>query len=315
MTEIAMRKAYGEALAAYGAVNPDVVVLDVDTSSSTLSGYFRDLYPQRFFNIGIAEPCMIDVGVGFALEGYIPFVNGFSALLALRAVEAIRTNVCYARTNVKIAASYAGLSDYKDGPTHHTIFDIAIFRAMPDMTLLVPADGAEAAAFVPLMAEYDGPVTMRINRAATLPVHTPGGNLEIGKGIIRRPGKDVAIIACGSMVGRSMQTAEQLTAMGVDTRVVEIHTLKPLDEDLILQTAAEVGAIVTAEEHSIIGGLGSAVAETIVGKGPVKFHRVGINDTFARTAPDVDTLMDSFGLSVEEIVRSVQSLLEGAGEL
>ncbi len=310
MTEIPMRKAYGEALAAYGAINPNVVVLDVDTSSSTLSGYFRDLFPQRFFNIGIAEPCMIDVGVGFALEGYIPFVNGFSALLSLRALEAIRTNVGYARTNVKIVASYAGLSDYKDGPTHHTIFDIAIFRAMPDMTLLVPADGMEAAAFVPLMAEFDGPVTMRINRDTTLPVHTPDSELQIGKGIIRRPGKDLAIIACGSMVGRSMRAADLLSTKGIDTRVVEIHTLKPLDEDLILQTAAEVGAIITAEEHTIIGGLGSAVAEVIAGKGPVKFHRIGIEDTFARTAPDVESLMDAFGLSIEEIVRSAVSLLE-----
>lgn len=311
MAEIPMRKAYGEALAAYGAINPDVVVLDVDTSSSTLSGYFRELFPQRFFNIGIAEPCMVDVGVGFALEGYIPFVNGFSALLALRAIEAIRTNVGYARTNVKIAANYAGLSDYKDGPTHHTIFDIAIFRAMPEMTLLVPADGAEAAAFVPLMAEFDGPVTMRINRAATLPVHTPGSDLEIGKGIVRRPGNDLAIIACGSMVGRSMQAAERLSSMGINARVVEIHTLKPLDEDLILQTANDVGAILTAEEHTIIGGLGSAVAEVIAGEGSLKFERIGIKDTFARTGPDPESLMDAFGLSVKEIVDSARTLLEG----
>ncbi len=214
------------------------------------------------------------------------------------------------RTNVKIVANYAGLSDYKDGPTHHTIFDIAIFRAMPEMTLLVPADGAEAAAFVPLMAEFDGPATLRINRAATLPVHTPGSELKIGKGIIRRPGNDLAIIACGSMVGRSLQAADELSSLGIDTRVVEIHTLKPLDKDLILQTAAEVGAVLTAEEHTVIGGLGGAVAEVIAGKGPIRFGMVGIKDTYARTGPDTESLMDAFGLSVAEIVHSAKMLLE-----
>ncbi|MDL1886034.1 transketolase family protein [Anaerolineae bacterium CFX8] len=197
MAEISMREGYGKALAAYGAANPNVIVLDVDTSASTLTHFFAKQYPERFYNIGIAEPCMIDVAVGLALSGKIPFANGFSALLALRALEQIRTCVAYARTNVKIAASYAGVSDFKDGPTHHSIMDIAIMRAMPEMTVIVPADANEAGAWVPVIAEYDGPVYLRISRAATLPVHDPTVTVQIGKGITLRDGGDVTIIAAG----------------------------------------------------------------------------------------------------------------------
>ncbi len=310
MADIQMRAGFAQALAEYGADNPNVVVLDVDTSSSTLSNKFGKLYPDRFFNIGIAEPCMVDVGVGLALGGYIPFINGFSALLSLRAIEAIRSNVCYARTNVKIAASYAGLSDYKDGPTHHSLTDIAILRALPNMTLLVPADHIEAAKFVPLMADWDGPVTIRINRSGTPVVHSPTEALEIGKGIQRRPGTDLTIIACGSMVGRSMAAAEQLAAIGIQARGVEIHTLKPIDEEIIVKAAAETGAIITAEEHSIIGGLGSAVAEILADQRPTTVKRIGIRDTFARTAQDPESLMDAFGLSIENIVMAAKTLME-----
>ncbi len=311
MTNYSMREGYGRALAAYGGVNPDIVVLDVDTASSTLSGFFEKAYPDRFYNIGIAEPCMVDVGVGMALGGTIPFINGFSALLALRAIEAIRSNVCYARTNVKIAASYAGVSDYKDGPTHHAIVDIAFFRALPEMTVIVPADGAEAGDFVPLMAEWDGPVMLRLNRSAAVPVHEPGGELEIGRGIQRRDGGDLTIIACGAMVGRVMQAAEELAEKGINARILELHTVKPLDVDLICQAAAETGAVITAEEHNVIGGLGSAVAEALAEYQPTRMRRMGIADTFARTAPDPETLMDAYGLAVSDVVKTAQSLLEG----
>ena len=189
MSTMSMREAYGRALAAYGATNPRVIVLDVDTSSSTFSNFFAKQVPERFFNIGIAEPCMIDVAVGLALSGKIVFANGFAALLALRALEQIRTCVAYARTNVKIAASYAGVSDFKDGPTHHTITDIAVMRALPEMTVIVPADANEAAAWVPVIAEYDGPVYLRISRAATIPVHDPEVHVTIGKGITLRQGQ------------------------------------------------------------------------------------------------------------------------------
>ncbi|MFC1960359.1 transketolase family protein [Chloroflexota bacterium] len=310
MAEMAIREAYGRALAAYGAENPDVVVLDVDTSCSTLANFFAKEFPGRFYNIGIAEPCMIDVAVGLALGGKIPFANGFAALLALRAVEQIRTCVCYSRTNVKIAASYAGLSDFKDGPTHHAIMDIATMRAMPDMTVIVPADATETAKWVPIIAEYDGPVYFRLSRAASLPVHDDSLELTLGKGITLRDGSDATIIATGSMVGRSMIAAENLAAKGIAARVVEIHTIKPIDADLIAQAAAETGAIVTAEEHSILGGLGGAVAEVVGQRQPVPMEIVGIADTYARTAPDPETLMDAFGLSIADIEAAVERVIQ-----
>ena len=310
MKNLSMREGYGWALAEYGGVNPNVVVLDVDTASSTLSGFFEQRFPERFYNIGIAEPCMVDVGVGLALGGYIPFINAFSALLALRSLEAIRTNVCYARTNVKIAAGYAGLSDYKDGPTHHSITDIAIFRALPEMTLIVPSDGAQSGAFVPLVAEWDGPVTLRLNRCEAIPAYNPDQPLEIGKGIQHRDGNDLAIIACGAMVGRSLKAAENLAKKGIHARVVEIHTIKPLDVDLVCQAAAETGAVVTAEEHTIIGGLGSAIAETLAEHCPTPIRRVGIRDVFTRTALDPESLMDACGLAVHDITDTAEILLK-----
>jgi transketolase len=249
-----MREGYGRALAEYGEINPDVVVLDADTSSSTLSHFFAQRFPERFLNIGIAEPCMVDVAVGLALGGKIPFANAFAALLSLRAVEQIRTCVCYARKNVKLAAGYAGLSDFKDGPTHHAIVDMATMRAMPEMTVIVPADALEAGKWVPVVAEYEGPVYLRLSRAATIPVHNEGLQVKIGKGITLREGSDVTIIGTGSMVGRSLLAAEELAEEGIEARVLEIHTIKPLDVDLIRQTAEETGAFVTAEEHSVIGG-------------------------------------------------------------
>lgn len=309
MAEMAMREAYGRALAEYGAVNPEVIVLDVDTSSSTLTGFFYKRFPDRFVNIGIAEPCMIDVAVGLALGGKIPFANGFAALLSLRAIEQIRTCVCYGRTNVKIAASYAGLSDFKDGPTHHTVADIALMRALPEMTVIVPADAAEVARWVPIIAGYDGPVYLRISRAATLPVHDENVELEIGKGLTLRQGRDVTIICTGSMVGRSLLAAGKLAEAGIEARVLEIHTIKPLDVHLIRKAAEETGALVTAEEHSVIGGLGSAVCEALCQGRPVPVEFVGIADTFARTAFDADILMDAYGLAVDDVVAAAQRVL------
>ncbi|MBN1689564.1 MAG: transketolase family protein [Dehalococcoidia bacterium] len=310
MANLSMREAYGRALADYGAVNPKVVALDVDTASSTLSNFFEKRFPDRFFNFGIAEPCMIDAAVGLALAGMVPFANAFAALAALRALEQVRTCVCYARTNVKIASSYAGVSDFKDGPTHHAISDIAIMRSLPEITVIVPADGNEAAAFVPLIAEFDGPVYFRLNRAATLPVSSPDDELSIGKGIVRRQGNDLTIVACGSMMGRSMQAADALASKGLQARVIETHTVKPLDTELILKAAADTGAIVTAEEHTVIGGLGSAVAEALAAVRPVPLSMVGIHDTFARTGPDPESIMDACGMGVSDIVNSAMSVID-----
>src|SRR5512137_2342472 len=216
MAELAMREAYGRALAEYGISHPEVVALDVDTSASTLSSFFARRFPERFFNIGIAEPCMADVAAGLSLGGFIPFINAFASILTLRALEQIRSCVCYARTNVKIAASYAGVSDFKDGATHYSITDLANVRALPGMTVIVPSDAAEAAAWVPLVAEFDGPVYLRISRAGALPVYQPGAPLEIGQGRILRAGHDLTLVATGAMVGRCAKAAEQLSALGID---------------------------------------------------------------------------------------------------
>jgi transketolase len=307
--EMWMREAYGRALAEYGALNSDVVVLDADTSGSTLSSYFAERFPRRFFNVGIAEQALVDVAVGLALGGKVPFANAFAALMSLRALEQIRTCVCYAKVNVKLAAGYAGVSDYKDGPTHHSIADIAIMRALPGMTVVVPADAREAAAFVKLAAEYDGPVYLRLNRGPVLPGQSEGQPLQIGRGITLHEGSDVTIIATGAMVGRSLAAAQALTAGSISTRVLAMHTIKPLDEDLVRQAAAETGAIVTAEEHSCIGGLGGAVAEALTDTVPVPLERVGISDQFACTAPDAETLMDAIGLAVEDVVEAAERSL------
>jgi len=304
---LAMREAYGRALADYGAINTKVVALDADTSSSTLSNFFARKFPDRFFNFGIAEPCMVDAAVGFALDGMVPFVNAFAALVALRALEQVRTCVCYARTNVKIAASYAGVSDFKDGPTHHAITDIAVMRSLPEMTVIVPADSYQAAAFVPVIAEYDGPVYFRLNRAATGVVSQPGEDLRIGRGIMRRPGRDVTIAACGSMVGRSLKAADLLRQDGIDAGVLDLHTIKPIDKEIIIGAARQTWAMVSAEEHTIIGGLGSAVAE-VLGEGlPVPLVRVGIKDAFARTGPDPEAVMDACGMAVADIVSACRA--------
>jgi transketolase len=310
MSAMAIREGYGRALAEYGATNPRVVALDADTSSSTLSSYFAARFPERFFNIGIAEPCMIDVAVGLALGGQIPFVNGFAALLTLRAMEQIRTCVCYARTNVKIAGSYAGVSDFKDGPTHHAITDIALMRALPEMTVIVPADAAEAARWVPLIADYDGPVYFRLSRAGALSPQNDAFPLHIGRGLALREGSDVTIVAAGTLAGRSLLAADELGASGISARVIEMHTVKPLDQELIWAAAEETGALVTAEEHSIMGGLGGAVAEALAAGAPAPLERVGIDDCFARTGPDPETIMDAFGMGVGDIVLAARRAIE-----
>ena len=309
MPELSMREAYGRALAEYGAAHPEVVALDVDTSASTLSNFFAQRFPERFFNIGIAEPCMVDVAAGLALGGFVPFINGFASLLALRALEQIRTCVCYARTNVKIAASYAGLSDFKDGATHYSISDLSNLRSLPGMTVIVPADAAETAAWVPRVAEFDGPVYLRISRAGALPVYQAGTRLEIGQGLTLREGRDLTLVATGTMVGRCARAAEELARLGIHARLLEIHTLKPLDRELLLQAAEETGALVTAEEHTVLGGLGSAVAETLAEAQPVPLERVGIQDHFCPTGRDLDVLMDACGLSQAGIVAAARRVL------
>jgi transketolase len=303
------RKIFGEALVEYGLKNKKVVVLTADVSSSVMTTSFAEKIPERFFNVGIAEAGMIDTAVGFALAGMVPFANTFAALL-YRATEQIRTCVAYANTNVKIVGSFAGLSNFKDGPTHHSIIDIAIFRAMPNMTILVPSDSIEARKMIPLIAEHEGPVYIRISRAEMPVIFNENHKVEIGRGVVVRDGKDVAIISNGHMLSRSLEAADLLRTKGIESRVVNLHTVKPIDRSLLMQCARETGALVTAEEHSIVGGLGSAVAEALVGEIPVPIKMVGIADTFTETSKEFDSLLDKYGMAVDDIVRAAQEAVK-----
>lgn len=310
MTErVSMRIAYGKALADYGALNPNVVVLDADVSASTQSHFFASRFPGRFFNLGVAEAGMVDVAVGLALAGKVPFANTFAFLVSLRAAEQVRTCVAYAQTNVKLAAGYAGLSDSYDGPTHHSVCDLAVMRAMPNLAVVVAADATEARQAVQAVAEYPGPVYLRLSRAEVPVIFNEGHPFDIGKGVLLRGGSDLTLIGTGIMVARCLDAAEELAGEGIEARVVEIHTLKPLDQALILRCASETGALVTAEEHSIIGGLGSAVAEAVGERLPVPLQRVGLQDCFTETG-GYDELLARYGLDTEHIVAAAQQVLK-----
>ncbi len=304
-----IRVAYGKALADYGAVNSDVVVLDADVSASTQSHYFAARFPERFFNLGVAEAGMVDVAVGLALGGKIPFVNTFAFLLSLRAAEQVRTCVAYARTNVKLAAGYGGLSDSYDGPTHHSVCDLAVMRAMPNLAVVVVADALEARQAVPAVAEYPGPVYLRLSRAEVEVIFDEHHPFCIGEGVLLRQGDDLTLIGTGIVVAHCLRAAEELAGEGIEARVVEMHTLKPLDRDLILRCARETGALVTAEEHSVIGGLGSAVAEVVGESLPVPLERVGLRDCFAETG-GYDELLARYGLDAGCIVSAARRVMK-----
>ncbi|MFC1911742.1 transketolase family protein [Chloroflexota bacterium] len=303
------RQIFGETLTEYGTVNPNIVVLAADVSSSVMTTPFAQKFPERFFNVGIAEAGMVDTAVGFALGGMVPFANTFAGLL-LRATEQIRSCVAYANTNVKLIGGFAGLSNFKDGATHHSIMDIAVMRAMPNMVVLVPADSTETRKLIPLIAEHPGPVYMRVSRAEMPIIFDDNHKVEIGKGMVVRNGKDVTIVANGHLLSRSLEAAELLSSHGIDARVVNMSTVKPLDTALIKKCASETGAIVTAEEHSVIGGLGSAVAETAVRECPVPVEMIGIADRFVETARDFELLLDHYGMSVVDIVKAAQRAVQ-----
>ncbi|MGQ9553154.1 MAG: transketolase family protein [Anaerolineae bacterium] len=302
-----MRETYGRALAAYGAEEPRLVVLDADVSASTRSALFGQKFPDRFYNVGITEAGMVDVAVGLALGGMIPFAHTFAFLIALRAAEQVRTCVAYARTNVKLVGAYGGLSDSKDGPTHHSITDLAVMRAMPNMTVVVPADSVEAAASVKAVAQHEGPVYLRLSRAEVPDVMPADYTFTIGKGRVMREGGDVAIVNCGILLSRCLEAAKQLSAKGIEATVVNMPTLKPLDEELLLQ-AAGTGAIVTVEEHSIVGALAGAVAEVLGRRRPTPMRMVGIHDTFTETGP-YEPLLDKWGMGVADIVAAAEAAI------
>ena len=307
--KIATRDSYGNALAELGATCPDLVVLDADLSGATKTGTFKKVFPERHINCGIAEGNMMTVAAGIATTGKVPFASSFAMFAAGRAFEQVRNSIGYPHLNVKIGATHAGISVGEDGATHQCNEDIALMRAIPGMVVINPADDIEAKAAVKAAYEYVGPVYLRFGRLA-VPVINDNEDykFEIGKGIVLREGKDVAIIATGLEVGESLAAAEMLAADGIDAKVINIHTIKPLDEELVVAAAKETGKVVTVEEHSVIGGLGSAVAEVLSEKAPTKMLKIGVNDTFGESGPAV-ALIKKYGLDAESIYKKVKEFV------
>ena len=302
---VSMRKAYGEALVELGRARQDVVVLSADVQSSDFSYMFEAAFPERFINVGIAEPALVDVAVGLATSGKVPIANTFAFLFATRALEMVRTHLCFGGANVKLAGAYGGLSDSFDGPTHQTISDFAILRSLPRMTIVVPADASAVRKLLPQVAAWNGPVYFRLCRNEVAEVFTGQYEPKIGEGVTLIDGDDATVIACGVMVARAIEAARSLARQNIRPRVVEMHTLKPIDSDLIVRCARETGALVTVEEHSVIGGLGGAVAECLAQHYPAPLERIGVNDTYAESGPYAD-LLDKYGMSVEAIVTAAQ---------
>ncbi|MDO9534209.1 MAG: transketolase family protein [Bacillota bacterium] len=310
MTEkAATRDAYGKALVELGRRIEKVVVLDADLSKSTKTVLFAEEFPLRFFNMGISEADMMGTAAGLAASGYIPFVSTFGVFATGRVYDQVRNSIAYTKLNVKIAATHTGLTVGEDGASHQTVEDIALMRVLPNMIVVVPADAGQTYQAVEAVAEYEGPVYLRLGRPKVPHVVPEGTPFEIGKAQILREGKDLLFIATGIMVGAALDAAALMEKQGVNAAVLNVHTIKPLDEKLILQMAAEAGAIVTAEEHSIMGGLGGAVAEIISENYPVPVIRVGVNDTFGESGSP-DDLLIKYGLTAEKLVEAGQKALE-----
>lgn len=303
----ATRESYGEALAALADKYPDLVVLDADLAAATKTGVFKKACPERFFDCGIAEANMMGVAAGLAAAGKVPFASTFAMFAAGRAYEIVRNSIGYPHLNVKIGATHAGISVGEDGATHQCNEDIALMRTIPGMTIINPADDVEAKAAVEAAINFDGPVYLRFGRLAA-PIFNDAETykFELGKGITLREGKDVTIIASGLMVSEAVEAAKQLEAEGIDARVINIHTIKPIDKDIIIKAAAETGLIVAVEEHSVIGGLGSAVADVVTENKPVPVVKIGVNDEYGHSGPAVD-LLKEFGLCADNIAATVKA--------
>lgn len=308
---IATRVAYGQALAALADEYPQLVVLDADLSGSTQSHFFAKAHPERFYNMGIAEANMTSVAAGLAACGKMAFTNSFAMFATGRAWEQVRNSVAYPGLNVKIVGSHGGLSVGEDGATHQCIEDYAIMRAIPGMMVVSPCDGPEMRLAVKALLDYDGPAYMRLGRLAVESVtdEIPGYSFQLGKGVTLRYGSDVTVIATGMMVQMAVKAAEQLAGEGISVRVIDMHTIKPLDEELVIKAAQETGAIVTSEEATIVGGLGSAVAECVAEHFPVPVLRHGVNDEFGRSGKAQDVLK-AYGLTPEGIVEKVRQALK-----
>lgn len=307
--KIATRESYGRTLAELGKEHEDFLVLDADLAGSTKTAVFRKAFPERHINCGIAEQNMVGVAAGIAATGRVAFASSFAMFAAGRAYEQIRNSVGYPQLNVKIAATHGGISVGEDGATHQCNEDFALMRTIPDMVVMVPSDDVEAEAMVRAAYAHKGPVYMRFSRLATPVFNNPETyKFEIGKAITMREGKDVAIIAAGLPVASAMEAAEKLAAEGIEARVIDMHTIKPLDEEAVLRAAKEIGKIVTVEEHSVIGGLGSAVAEVIAEQCPAKLKRVGIYDRYTESGP-AEALIHHYGLDGEGVYNAVKAFL------
>lgn len=304
----ATRDAYGEVLQELGAEYPEIYVLDADLSKSTKTYEFKKLFPERHFNVGIAEQNMISVAAGLATTGKIPFASTFAIFAAGRAYEQIRNSVCYPQLNVKVAVTHAGLTVGEDGATHQMVEDIALMRALPNMTVTVPADAAETKAVVCWAAAYRGPVYIRMGRSGVPDVMPEDTVFEPGKATLLREGKDLTLIACGIMVAAALAAADKLAADGISARVLNMSSIKPIDRAAIIAAARETGAIVTAEEHTIYGGLGGATAEVVVAEAPVPMAFVGVKDTFGESGTPAD-LLAKYGLTADDIVAAAQQVL------
>ena len=308
--KIATREAYGMALAELGEKNDNIVVLDADLSKSTKTDTFKKKFPERHINMGIAEANMMTTAAGIASCGKTVFASSFAVFAAGRAFEQIRNSICYPKLNVKIGATHAGISVGEDGGSHQSVEDIAIMRALPNMVVISPCDAEESRRAVLAAAEYEGPVYLRFGRLATDAIYEEGKcNFEIGKGITLREGKDVTIIATGLMVKECLKAADTLSEQGIDAGVIDIHTIKPIDKDIIIKAAKETGKIVVAEEHSIIGGLGSAVAEVLCENAPVPMVRIGIEDKFGKSGTPA-ALLEEYGLTAANVVAKVTEFVK-----
>ena len=308
--KIATRDSYGNALAQLGTEHPEVVVLDADLAAATKTGIFKKAFPERHIDCGIAECNMIGIAAGLSTAGKVPFASSFAMFAAGRAFEQVRNSVGYPHLNVKIGATHAGISVGEDGATHQCNEDIALMRTIPGMVVINPADDVEARAAVRAAYEHQGPVYLRFGRLAVPVINDrPDYKFELGKGVVLREGKDLTIIATGLPVSNCLEAAEKLAADGIDAKVINIHTIKPLDEELVVAAAKETGKVVTVEEHSVIGGLGGAVSEVVCETIPVPVVKVGVEDVFGRSGPAVE-LLHIYGLDAENIVKKAKQALE-----
>ena len=305
---ISTRVAYGRALAEFGA-DENIYVFDADLKKCTMTLYFSEKYPERFYNIGIAEANMVDVAAGFATCGATALVHTFAIFAAGRVYDQVRNNVCYPGLNVKVVGSHAGLTVGEDGATHQALEDISLMRTIPGMIVACPSDDIEAKAMVEAAYEHVGPVYMRFGRLAVPVINdNPDYKFELGKGIVLREGKDLTIIANGLCVAPSLEAAAKLAEEGIDAKVINIHTIKPLDEELVVAAAKETGRVVTVEERSIIGGLGGAVCECLAEKAPVPVRRIGLNDVYGESGPAV-ALLEKYGLDAAGIYKQIKAFI------